>query len=68
MSIGSRPAAASVASDIISAALADLSSMLMASPVAPYAARLEHRPAIPDLTVVNRPRSDKAGRSRSERT
>jgi hypothetical protein len=54
MSIGSMPAAASVASDIISVALADLSSVLMTSPGAPYAARPEHRPAVADLLPKRR--------------
>jgi hypothetical protein len=46
MSIGSMSAAASVISDIMSVALADLSCVLMTSPGAPSAARLEHRPAV----------------------
>ena len=43
MSIGSKSATASVASDIISVALADL-FVLMPSPAAPYAARPETGP------------------------
>ena len=65
MSIGSMPAVASTASDIISAVLARLSCVFMTSPGMPYAARPGDRSAVPALTVGNRIRPDKAGMSRA---
>jgi hypothetical protein len=67
MSIGSMPAAASVASVIIPMGLADLCSSLMTSPSAHPRQGWSNR--LPSLisTVVNRFRPHKAGMSRSER-